>query len=345
MRYMKIFNTKNRFLTYILTALVFGFSFSSCVEDGDDYTYIVYSAYMQGTLVASIHDYSVKGTTVFLEASGVTNFKNDEVSYFWDISDTETRHLWGQTIRYTYPMEDITVKLTFSAGAYDVYGLKSEKSTILIDDTFEEAVTFPESTPTSSTFTDTRDNQTYQYRTIGSYDWMTQNLNWAGLDANSPIGKTYKDQSEYGILYGRLYSWKEATSTDNSICPTGWHLPTNAEWENLGETLSGSPVSFDSQWQNAGRNASANANIKGTNMWQYSPDNNKQNTEGWNALPAGKASAHSSGDIGRYGYWWSATAHTSATAHYRYIIYNNSRFYPNYGDNDGLFLSVRCVRD
>jgi len=347
--YMKIFKQRNRFFYLIAAFIISGLLVTSCVDDGEEYTYVVYSAYMQGNLTATIHDYSVKGSTVFLKASGISNFTDDNISYAWKITDTSTHNLWGQTIKYTFPEEDIKVTLFFAAEAYDVYGISAEKSTNLIDGTFSEAVQFPTGTIASDTFIDTRDNQTYQYRTIGSHDWMTQNLNWAGPNANSPIGKTYKNESEYGILYGRLYSWNEATSTTNAVCPTGWHLPTNAEWEDLGQELTGEAVTFENQWNNAGRNASANANIKGVNMWIYSPDNTKVNTHGWNALPAGKVTGNGtsviSNDSGRYGYWWSATEHTAATAHYRYIMYNNARFYPNYGDKTGQYLSIRCVRD
>ena len=36
------------------------------------------------------------------------------------------------------------------------------------------------------------------------------------------------DSSQYDATYGKLYNWYAVET--GKLCPTGWHVPTNAEW-------------------------------------------------------------------------------------------------------------------
>ncbi|MDA3853143.1 MAG: FISUMP domain-containing protein, partial [Bacteroidales bacterium] len=116
----------------------------------------------------------------------------------------------------------------------------------------------PEVPPaTSGTFTDSRDNNTYNWVTIGEQVWMAENLaylprvhsNALFANADSACYGVYgydgtdvtaaKDSANYST-YGVLYNWYAAmagaSSSDASpsgvqgVCPTGWHLPSDDEW-------------------------------------------------------------------------------------------------------------------
>ncbi len=89
------------------------------------------------------------------------------------------------------------------------------------------------------TFTDPRDNQNYRIRTfqrddIGlgisiSQTWMIDNLNYK-IDNSWFFDNSKRKWGEYG----RLYNWEAA----QSACPTGWHLPSDIEWQRLLHILS-----------------------------------------------------------------------------------------------------------
>ena len=97
------------------------------------------------------------------------------------------------------------------------------------------------------TLIDTRDSKTYSTVLIGSQCWMAENINVGTLTAGlneqgtdcpsaSEIEKYCYDNNEgYCTTYGGLYQWNQAmcgstTEGATGICPTGWHIPTDAEW-------------------------------------------------------------------------------------------------------------------
>ncbi|MDR2358446.1 MAG: hypothetical protein LBD87_01420 [Prevotellaceae bacterium] len=292
---------------------------------------------MQGAITANIHDYAVKGATLFLKAEGITAPTKDKITYQWTITDPASLYVWGQVIKYQFPNNtENSVTVTLSGTADGYYSTSTTNAITLIEDSF--AKTVEGLAEGASTFVDTRDGQTYQYAYIGNYDWMTQNLNWAGA------GKSYKNQREYDIIFGRLYTWDEATT--NNICPPGWQLPDTTAWNDLGQALNdGVAVTFESYWQKLGSYAAANGVISEKKLWPYDPNNTKENKKGWNALPAGEFSGGVFSGNGRYGHWWSVTPYPNKTdyAYSRYIIYNNAAFY--FVDrHKQSYLSVRCVR-
>jgi uncharacterized protein (TIGR02145 family) len=162
---------------------------------------------------------------------------------------------------------------------------------------------------------------------------VTDNSQWLNLTTGA--WAHYNNDSQYENLYGKLYNWYTVADPRN-VCPTGWHVPSDAEWTGLSDYLGGEAV------------AGGKMKSMGTQYWQ-SPNTNATNESGFSGLPGGfRPNSGNSGTfltIGDYGYWWSSTELVTSNAWYRFLGYNGggvARSY-NYDEADGF--SVRCLRD
>jgi len=120
----------------------------------------------------------------------------------------------------------LTAAMIFSVGSLIFFSCKK-------DDDKDPA---PTSDP-NGTMTDSRDNKTYKTITISGQTWMAENLNYSGtLSAGSSTRPSNSDDS--ANKYGRYYSFDAA----QVACPSGWHLPSDADWRLLEHNLGMSDV-------------------------------------------------------------------------------------------------------
>jgi uncharacterized protein (TIGR02145 family) len=177
---------------------------------------------------------------------------------------------------------------------------------------------------TSGTFLDTRNSNTYKWVKIDTQIWMAENLNY-----DTTGSKCYNDSESNCDTYGRLYDW----ATAKTVCPTGWHLPSDAEWSTLETTVGGYSV--------------AGKHLKSKSGWNYYSGVENLDTYGFSALPSGRGDSDGSfSNVGNNGYWWSATATASASnsAYYWHIYYNyDVASLSHYLKSD--LRSVRCLQD
>jgi len=205
-----------------------------------------------------------------------------------------------------------------------------------------------------TTFTDSRDNKTYKSVKIGNQIWMAENLNYAV--GGKCYGECYDegcwvvDDDDVSYIlspieiqancdkYGRLYDW----STANTVCPTGWHLPSDAEWGALMQFVNPSCSATTVDCDNASKF------LKATSGWDFDGvSGNGTDDYDFSALPGGEGiyiSAIEFRDIGERGYWWSATEYDSDNALGRRIRYRDSIVRSDYYEKHDLY-SVRCVKD
>jgi len=175
----------------------------------------------------------------------------------------------------------------------------------------------------TNTFTDSRDKKTYKTVVIGTQTWMAENL---AYKAESGC-YAYNDDQNNVVIYGYLYKWETA----KNVCPSGWHLPNDAEWNTLIDFLGG------------GSAASGKLKESDTTHWTSS-DKSVTNETGFTALPGGNLGSNGTyHSIRNNGGWWSSTENDVNSAWYRNISskYNVSR-YSTYKTNG---FSVRCISD
>jgi len=108
--------------------------------------------------------------------------------------------------------------------------------------------------------TDIRDNKVYPTIQLGIQCWMQKNLNY-GTSIQGTTEQTdnctnekycYSDNAANCTLYGGLYQWDEVMAYGNTpgsqgLCPPGWHVPTQTEWNTLftfyqEQALAGKPL-------------------------------------------------------------------------------------------------------
>ncbi len=202
---------------------------------------------------------------------------------------------------------------------------------------------------------DTRDGQVY--KTIEFYygrTWMAQNLNYDPGDVSS-MGNyawsgCYNDEADSCAKYGRLYTWEVAmnnaecgygntcspTGVQQGICPEGWHLPSQTEWQYVDGSIDAAGVwgnETTGQW------------LKSTTGWTDYPN---KDGYGFSALPAGERSIFmgesSFAFAGFYTLFWSALEDNSERASSMELRNDSHRSNERITPKQKA-CSVRCVKD
>ena len=215
-------------------------------------------------------------------------------------------------------------------------------------------------------FCDVRNGKVYKYKRIGALIWMTEHLDYKV--PNSFCAEPEKDEDLYcGTSTGRLYPWTVAMVKDHSkcgygnnctdvtyphqgVCPDGWHIPQEVEWESMMKaTGSNNAVDY---WDES---------VQLTNWGvEYG-----KNTSGFSALPVGiiptiwnEQTGLYERDVGRYGLgsihntnsadFWTSTETNAKKVASCYIFTDarrESRFDMIVYDKDDYARIIRCVKD
>ncbi len=160
---------------------------------------------------------------------------------------------------------------------------------------------------------------------------VTNNSAWAAL--STPAYCYYNNDSlTYNAAYGAMYNWFAVNT--GKLCPTGWHVPTDIDWNNLIGYLGGSFV------------ASSALKEVGISHWT-SPNSDADNSSGFTALPAGHRMLNGVfNDIGGFTSYWTSTEDAPSYAPYRFLSYLSSEVKRYSFTNDEFFgLSVRCLNN
>ena len=146
----------------------------------------------------------------------------------------------------------------------------------------------------------------------------------------------YEDNASNITNYGYLYNWY-ALADNRGICPTGWHVPSVQEWNNLADSLGGANV--------AGGKMKSTGTIEGsTGLW-YSPNTGGTNSSGFSGVPGGyRINYGTYYSMGNVGYYWSSSDTASLNAWNFILDANNGELNRNFNFKTNGF-SVRCCKD
>ena len=176
---------------------------------------------------------------------------------------------------------------------------------------------------------DQRDGKRYKITKIGTQVWMAENLNFIPKDGLlKKKSWCYGERLDKCDKYGRLYAWK----VSKEVCPTGWHTPTTAEFEELIYTT-------------GGKDAAGNA-LKSKEGWKKNFFKNANGSDkfGFSALPGGSINANGYfSNAEKCAYFWSSTEQSLGNA-FGLILCEDGSITPGTLPKKNAF-SVRCVRN
>jgi uncharacterized protein (TIGR02145 family) len=226
------------------------------------------------------------------------------------------------------------------------------------------------SCPGTPTVTDI-DGNVYNTVLIGTQCWMKENLKtttyknyipipnvtdagaWFNLTSGAYVW--YDNDTSWKDKYGALYNWY-ATMDPCGLCPSGWHVPNNAEWTQLVDYVVSQ--GFPNEWDNPNGASNALKSCRQVNSPLGAGCNTTENPRwdahnthhgfdqfGFSVLPGSYRSSNGLFDyIGSTGYWWTYTEYSSCSAWYRYQINHFGNVFEIIEEKNFGF-SVRCLKD
>ena len=173
--------------------------------------------------------------------------------------------------------------------------------------------------------------KTSRYRNGGSIPYVVGNTDW---QADTTGAWSYYDHDEgNNVVYGKLYNWY--STKGDTLCPVGWHVPSDSEWTVLTDYLGGESV------------AGGKMKSVGTAFWN-DPNTGATNVSGFSALPSGIR--YRSGEFERqrwYVSFWSISEIDTSNSKIRELLSTSER--SNRGNpypiNKPMGMVIRCLKD
>jgi uncharacterized protein (TIGR02145 family) len=193
------------------------------------------------------------------------------------------------------------------------------------------------------------DGNHYKVVQIGTQIWMAENLRttryqnndniqnvisntvWSGLSTGAYCN--YNNTSNYDTIniYGRLYNWY-AINDSRNISPTGWHIPSDAEWIILSDFLGGMDY------------AGGKLKDKCSNLW-HSPNTGATNETGFTSFPGGYRFQDGTFDeFGTWCVWWTSTSSSVSGAPTRALFFDDNGLGRDVSNKKDGF-ALRCIKN
>ncbi|MCB9034580.1 MAG: PKD domain-containing protein [Chitinophagales bacterium] len=197
---------------------------------------------------------------------------------------------------------------------------------------------------TYGTMTDI-DGNIYKTIQIGTQTWMAENLKTTHYNDGTIIPNItdntawnnlttggwcyYNNDVSNNTIYGKLYNWYSVNT--GKLAPTGWHVPTDAEWTTLINYLGGESI--------------AGGKMKSTSSLWNSPNTGATNSSGFSGLPTGGRNGTVFIYIGEETWIWSSTEYAIPPYAYLHALRNVLVTSKRGHDYKFFGFSVRCIKD
>ena len=332
-------------IAFLLLAIL-AIGFTSCKDDEDEITDTTVTvtgvSLNQSTLSLAVGSESTLTATVSpANATNATVTWTTSDATIATIANGKITALAAGTVTITAKAGDKTVTCTVTISANTNTQINADGKT--------------------GTLTDAQGNS-YAIVKIGNQWWMVENLKvtkyndgtaipnvsdataWAALTTGAYCD--YSNSTANGTKYGHLYNWY--TVNTGKLAPSGWHVPTDAEWTTLQNYLIANGYNYDGTTTDDKTAKSLAAKTDwatSATTGAIGKDLTLNNSTGFSALPGGyRDGAGSFSNLGNGGLWWSATEYSTDYAWSRYLIYFDTNLY-SYNYDEQFGFSVRCVRD
>lgn len=187
---------------------------------------------------------------------------------------------------------------------------------------------------TTAQITDSRDSQTYDTVSIGTQNWIVDNMNYYTARFSSYWNNDSIEYSGFGRLYAQFAA--------DTICPSGYHLPTDAEWQTLESYVGMSDA--DTSLRGYRESGAVGKHLKADYLDSYWTANGfGDDAYDFAAQPVGFKRGSSFYGLYANAYYWTAT---SADGGYWYrSLYSGYDGVDRNVRSGSLYMSVRCIAD
>ncbi len=186
------------------------------------------------------------------------------------------------------------------------------------------------------------DGNVYKTIQIGNQTWMAENLkvskfnngvlinevnvNFNFSNGGNPAWCVYNDSIQNEIDFGKLYNESVITS-NNNVCPTGWHIPTNMDVSTL---LDGLPAD----------NQEGALKSTGFSYWNM-PNKDATNELGFSGVGSGLRSGTYGSKKGYASFWYKSGSYAPR---FSFNYYSSGLSQGQYS-SEPIGASIRCVKD
>ena len=307
----------------------------------------------QGYVYESVnHDHNISGSVDSSDMANMTNIYHPDES-FVSLIGCPLNGTWSITIIDGWNLDN---------------GWITEWELAFDDITATALPIMPELATACPGVTSVTDYDGNEYHTvqIGNQCWLRENLRTTHYNTGEAISMSnavdpsnahyyLPDVPDSMGTYGYLYNWKAVVGASSGsaanpsgvqgICPPGWHVPSEAEWTQLTNYMSGldgyvcddNPVNIAKALASADSSWSSSANPCAVGY-----DLQENNTSGFSALPAGLAYGLSV-QSGTDATFWTSTSYNDFYAHYHALNFDHGYVEQNSFGNKASGMSVRCI--